>query len=150
MKYKVKLTAHQRNELLEIVKNGNTKAKKLTHARVLLQADCSKLGLALKAKVIAKNLNIHERTVHRIRERFSVEGMEIALNRKPHKKYKPTILDGDQEAQLIALCCGPKPEGQASWTLSLLTEKIVTLNIVDQISRSTIFRALKKMNLNLG
>lgn len=150
MKYKVKLTECQRKRLLEMVNTGKEKARMLTHARVLLQADASKSGPALKAKVIAKHLNIHERTVHRIRERFANEGLESALNRKAHSRHKPKRLDGDQEAQLIALCCGAKPEGRTSWTLDLLSDELVKLNIVAQVSRSTVRRVLKKTNLSLG
>ena len=81
------------------------KAKKITHARILLQADSSKKGKGLKAKQIAANLNIHERTVHRVRQAFAERGLDDALNRKPHSSYKSLKLDGDQEAHLIALCC---------------------------------------------
>ena len=149
-KYKVKLSQPQRNQLLGIVRNGKEKAKKITHARILLQADSGSEGPALKAKVIAKNLIVHERTVHRIRERFANEGLEAALERKKHCKYKPRKLDGDQEAHLIALCCGKPPEGRKDWTLTLLRENLVKLEITDSISRSTVHRTLKKMNLNLG
>ena len=149
-KYKVKLTPNQRIQLLDFIRNGKEKAKKITHARILLQADCSTAGLALKAKIIAKNLNIHERTVHRVRERFANEGLDTALNRKKHCRHKPRILDGDQEAHLIALCCGSPPEGHKKWTLTLLSEHLIKLDITDSISRSTVHRTLKKTNSNLG
>lgn len=149
-RYKVKLTPYQRKQLLKIVRNGKQKAKTITHAQVLLQADSGKEGSGLKAKVIAANLNIHERTVHRIRDRFANEGMEIALHRKKHRKYKPRKLDGDQEAHLVAICCGAPPEGRKEWTLRLLSERLVELRIIDSISRSTVQRTLKKMNLSLG
>ena len=149
-KYKVKLTSNQRKQLLEIVHNGKQKAKTNTHARILLQADSGQEGPALRAKTIASNLNIHERTVHRIRERFANEGLETALHRKKHRRYKPRKLDGDQEAHLVALCCGAVPEGRKSWTLRMLSERLVELEIVSSVSRSTVFRTLKKMNLSLG
>jgi transposase len=150
LKYKVKLTPSQRVDLIKLTQNGKEKAKKLTHARVLLQADCSKEGPGLKAKVIAKNLNINERTVHRIRLKFTANGLEAALNRKSHKAYKPRKLDGEQEAHLVALCCSKAPKGRTIWTLELLSERLVELKIVDSVSRSTIHRTLKKMNLSLG
>ena len=149
-KYKVKLTPNQRNKLLDVISKGKQKARIITHARILLQADCSQEGSSLKAKVIASNLNIHERTVHRVRERFANEGLKVALNRKKHCRYKTRRLDGDQEAHLVALCCGVPPEGRKRWTLTLLSEHLVKLEVTDSISRSTVHRTLKKTNLNLG
>ena len=149
-KFKVKLTPSQRSKLIALTRNGKQKSKTMTHARVLLQADCSKEGPALKAKVIAQHLNIHERTVHRVRQKFAEEGIDAALNRKPHKKYKPRKLDGEQEAHLIALCCSPAPSGRTVWTLELLSEALVRMKIVDAVSRSTIHRTLKKTNLSHG
>ena len=86
MGYKVKLTELQREGLIEIVRNGKKQAKVIMHANVLLQADCSTSGPALKAKVIAENPNIHSRTVHRIRRKYAEEGVETAIQRKPHKQ----------------------------------------------------------------
>lgn len=149
-KYKVKLTPSQREQLLGITRNGNQKAKTITHAQILLQADSSENGPSLKAKVIAELLNIHARTVHRVRERFANTGLEVALHRKKHRQYKPRRLDGDQEAHLVAVCCGPPPEGRKEWTLRLLGERLVELEVTDSISRSTVHRTLKKMNLSLG
>ncbi|ODS22737.1 hypothetical protein AB835_12620 [Candidatus Endobugula sertula] len=144
MKYKVKLTASQRFDLVELVNKGKEKARKLTHARILLQADYSKEGPALKAKIIAQNLNIHERTVHRVRQKFANEGLSVALNRKEHTHYKPRRLDGVQEVKLIAICCGSSPKGRVGWTLELLADQLVKLNIVDSLSKSTVQRTLKK------
>jgi transposase len=149
-KYKVKLTPNQRERLLEIVHNGKQKAKTITHARILLQADSGAEGPGLRAKAIATGLNVHERTVHRVRESFSNDGLEAALHRKKHRQYKPRKLDGDQEAHLVAICCGTPPEGRKEWTLRLLGERLVQLEVVDSISRSTVHRTLKKMNLSLG
>jgi len=149
-KYKVKLTPSQRKRLLEMVHNGRGKAKTLTHARILLQADSSQEGPSLRAKAIAVNLNIHERTVHRVRERFANEGLDAALYRKKHCRYKPRKLDGEQEAHLVALCCGAPPEGRKEWTLGLLSERLVELEIIDSISRSTVHRVLKKTSSSRG
>ena len=150
MRYLVKLTPAQRFSLIGLVNKGQDKARKLTHARILLQADSGKEGPALKAKVIADGLNVHERTVHRVRQQFAAEGLSAALNRKEHRGFKPRRLDGAQEAKLIAMCCGPKPEGRTSWTLDLLADSMVKLTFVDSVSRSTIYRTLKKMHLNPG
>lgn len=149
-KYKVKLTSGQRKQLLEIVHNGKQQAKTITHPQILLQADFGEEGPAKKAKVIAVDLNIHERTVHRVREAFANNGLDTALYRKKHRQYRPRKLDGKQEAHLVALCCGSPPEGRKEWTLKLLSERLVELEITDSISRSTVHRTLKKMNLSLG
>ena len=150
LKYKVKLTDSERNKLITLISTGKEKAKKLMHARILLQADCSRLGAAKRSKEIAENLHIHEKTVRRVRERFVAEGLEAAINRKPHQSFKPRKLDGEQEAHLIALCCSQSPQGRKSWTLKLLSDELVALNVVDSVSRSTVQRTLKKMNLSLG
>ncbi len=149
-KYKVKLTPNQRKQLLKVVHSGKQKAKTITHAQILLQANSGKEGPGLRAKAIAASLNIHERTVHRVRQSFAIDGLETALHRKKHRQYKPRKLDGDQEAHLVALCCGVPPEGRKEWTLRLLSERLVQLEVVDSISRSTVHRTLKKMNLSLG
>lgn len=149
-KYKVKLTPNQRKQLLKIVHKGKQKAKTITHARILLQADSGEEGPGLKAKAIAAHLNIHERTVHRVREAFANHGLDAALHRKKHRRYKPRKLDGEQEAHLVAICCGVPPEGRKEWTLRLLSERLVQLEITDSISRSTVHRTLKKMNLSPG
>lgn len=149
-KFKVKLTPAVRRKLIALTRNGRQKAKEVTHANILLQADCSKEGPAYRAKVIAKNLHIHERTVHRVRQQFTEEGLEAAIHRRPHKGYKPRKIDGEQEAHLIAICCSQPPSGRTVWTLELLSETLVSMEIVDAVSRSTVHRTLKKTNLNLG
>jgi transposase len=150
MSYKVKLTKAQRTELKELVHNGKQKAKTIMHANVLLQADCSSEGAGLRAIAIAENLNISTKTVHRIRRKYAEEGLEAALQRKPHKHYKPRKLDGEGEARLIALCCSPAPKGRIAWTLELLANELIRLNVVDNISRGAVRNTLKKMNLNPG
>lgn len=150
MGYKVKLTENQRENLIKTIRNGEHKSKTIMHANILLQADCSSQGPALKAQVIAENLHIHTRTVHRVRCRYAKEGLEAALHRKPHKSYKPRKLDGEAEAHLIAICCSQAPQGRVSWTLELLANEMVRLNVVNSISKSTIRQTLKKTNLNLG
>lgn len=150
MGYKVKLTKTQREKLIEIVHTGKQQAKVILHANILLQADCSSEGSGRRGKEIAENLSIHARTVHRVRRKYAEEGLDAALYRKPHKQYKPRKLDGDGEARLIALCCSKAPEGRAAWTLELLADELIRLNVVDKISRGTIRTTLKKTHLNLG
>ena len=150
MAYKVKLTEKQRNELIEIVRTGKHQAKVIMHANIMLQADCSSEGQGLKAVTIAANLNVHVKTVHRVRQRYAEEGFESALYRKPHKKHKPRKLDGEGEARLITLCCSQAPSGRKSWTLEMLADELIRLNVVDKISSVTVYNTLKKMNLSLG
>jgi len=149
-KYKVKLSPKERKSLLTLVKNGKEKVKKILHAQILLQADTSKNGSARHANHIAESLNINARIVHRVRNKFAEHGLNMALNRQEHKAHKPRIFDGDKEARLVAICCSQAPEGRTSWTLNLLSQEVVKLNIVDNASRSTIHRVLKKTNLNLA
>lgn len=150
MDYRVRLTIGQRKRLLEIVRNGKQQAKVIMHAHILLQADNSEKGSGLRAKEIAEGLNIHERTVHRVRRRYAEGGLEVALYRKPHTRYKPRRLDGEGEAHLIAICCSKAPEGRVAWTLELLANELVRLNIVEGISPNTVRATLKKTNLSLG
>ena len=150
MGYKVKLTEAQRGKLIELVRKGKHQAKVIMHANILLQADCSTGGPGLRAEIIAENLNIHKKTVHRVRRKYAEEGIEAAINRKPHKQFKPRKLDGDGEAHLIALCCNQAPQGRVAWTLELLADELVRLEVVESVSKSTIRRTLKKTNLSLG
>lgn len=146
-KYIVELTSEERKELNQIVSKGKTAAQKITHARVLLQADESKGGPAWTDKQISNAFGIHINTIHGIRQRFVEEGLKTALERK--KQDRPShrrIVDGKVEAHLIALRCGPPPEGTKQWNLRLLADKLVELEIVPSISHETVRQALKKTN----
>jgi transposase len=149
-KYVVKLRQEERNYLLQIVSKGKASAKKLTHARILLQADESEAGKHCEDNEIADILDLSTKTIYRVRQRFVEESIESALNRKPHKRYKPRRLDGEQEAKLIALACSKAPEGRSRWTLKLLAEKMVELEIIESVGATTIHETLKKTNLSLG
>ena len=147
-KYIVKLTKEERINLLSLIKKGKSAARKLEHARVLLEIDEHQDGILRKTdKDIASIFHISEKTVYRIKQRFVNEGLESALERKPHANKRPLKIQGYEEARLIALCCSSAPEGQCRWTLSLLTEKLISLNILDEVSRSTVGRSLQKNEL---
>jgi len=151
VKYIVKLTQEERDALLSLVSKGKASAKKITHARILLQVDESaNVENCYSDSEIAKMLHVSTKTVSRVRKSLVEGGLESALNRKPHSRYKPRRLDGEQEAHLIALVCSNPPEGRARWTISLLTDKLVELKIVDSIGRTAVHETLKKMNLSLG
>ena len=146
-RYVVKLDKDERKELSQLVKQEKVAAKKRTHAQMLLLADCGRRGPAWKDEAIAEACQVTVQTVENIRKRLVLEGLELALNRK--KQVRPSrqkILDGEKEAKVIATCCGSAPAGRARWTLRLLTERIVELNIVESVSHETVRRCLKKTN----
>jgi transposase len=144
-KYAVELTSEERKELTELVSKGKTAARKITRARVLLQSDSSADGPSWTDKQISEALGVHTNTIHGIRRHFVEHGLQAALDRK--KQDRPSrqrLVDGDLEAHLIALRCGDPPEGAKRWTLRLLADKLVELQIVPSISHETVRQALKK------
>lgn len=150
-KYKVTLTAEERKSLQELVAAGKAASKKLLHARILLKTDASPQGPAWIDARIADAFEVSTRTVERLRERFVEQGLEAALGRK--KQDRPSrerVLDGKAEARLIALACSAPPQGRARWTLRLLADRLVELEIVDTLSTETVRRTLKKMNSSRG
>ena len=113
----------------------------------MLQADAS--GSAWKDRHIAEAFGCHAKTVYNVRERFVLEGLEAALDRKKQEKpSRARILDGEGEAKLIALSCSEPPEGHSQWSLHLLADKLVEFGWVDSISYETVRRTLKKTNCN--
>jgi transposase len=146
-KYIIELTSEERKELSELVSKGKAAVRKITHARVLLQANESKAGPAWTDKQISEALGIHTNTIHGIRRRFVEEGLKAALERKKQDYPSRTrIVDGKVEANLIALRCGQPPKGTKQWNLRLLADKLVELEIVPSISHETVRQALKKTN----
>ena len=144
-RYVVKLDKSERVELSQLVKMEKVAVKKRTHAQILLLADCGRHGPGWKDEAIAEACRITIRTVENIRRRLVLEGLELALNRKPQVRLSRTrILDGEKEAKVIALCCGAKPAGHARWTLRLLAERVVELDIAESISHETVRQCLKK------
>lgn len=147
-KYIVKLSEQERENLEELVSKGKSPAYKIKHANILLQADRQKQNWP--DEKIAQSLGCHLNTVRNVRERFVKAGVGAALERK--KQEEPShsrILDGQKEARLIALGCSQPPEGFGRWTLKLLAEKLVSLEVVKSISHETVRQTLKKMSLNL-
>ena len=144
-KYIVKLTKEERAELLSLIKKGKAAAYKLTHARILLGVDESEHNEQPQTDLaISKILHVDIKTVKRIRKRCVEEGVDAAILRKRHRKTKPRKLDGEAEAHLVALCCSRPPEGRVRWTLKLLSERLISLEIVDSIAPSTVGKTLKK------
>lgn len=140
-KYIVRLSAAERKILSEIVRKLKGSSLKVRRAQVLLKADASGPGWT-DAK-IAEAYGCRTKTVENIRERLVIEGFELTLNGQPHAR-RPKLLTGDQEAKIIATRLSSPPPGFAHWTLRLLAERVVALEIVDAISHETVRRTLKK------
>jgi transposase len=146
-KYTVTLTAEERQQLHDLTRAGKAAAKKLMHARILLKADAAPGGPAWPDERIAQALDVSAATTGRVRQRFVEEGLEAALVRK--KQGRPSrerVLDGRAEARLIALACSAPPAGRAAWTLRLLADRLVELEVVGAVSYETVRRVLKKTN----
>ena len=142
--YVVELTADERTELQGLISKGKAAAHKLLHARILLKTDRGPQGPAWKNEDIAQALDIHVRTVERVRKRFVRESLEAALNRKKQTNQHLVKVDGDMEASLIALACSKPPEGAARWTMRMLADRLVELQVVGSFSYETVRRTLEK------
>lgn len=149
-KYKVTLTTDERKSLQELISAGRAAAQKLTHARILLKADAGPDGPAWIDADIAEAVEVDVSTVERIRQRFVEQGLEAALVRKQRDRpARERKLDGQAEARLIALACSAPPKGRAKWTLKLLADRLVELEVVDTVSHETVRQVLKKTNSSL-
>jgi hypothetical protein len=149
-KYVVLLTPEQRQLFEQMTRTGTHAARAMTHARILLMADTGPEGDAESDDTIAEAAGVHPGTVARVRKLFVASGPEPALHRKPPAGRQYRKLDGEQEARLIALACGPVPEGRARWTLKLLATRLVELRVVESIDPATVHRALKKTRSGRG
>ena len=144
-KYLVTLTDQERPWLTRLVSAGKRSALTVTRARILLQADQADGGPACEDAEIAQALDCGLRTVERVRQRFVERGLEQALGRKPQgRPSRERKLDGAAEARLIALACSRPPTGRARWTLKLLADKLVELEVFQSVSDETVRRVLKK------
>jgi transposase len=150
-KYVVTLTPDERADLDGLLRRGKASALVLTRARILLKADEADAGPGWDDGEIAAALDVGERTVSRVRQRFVERGFEACLQRKPQDKpSRERTLDGAAEAKLIALACSPAPDGRAVWTMQLLADKLVELRVVGAVSDETVRRALKKTRSSRG
>jgi hypothetical protein len=142
-KYIVRLTDSERATLREVVKKLKGSSQKVRRAQILLKADAD--GPAWTDAKVAESVSCRTKTVENIRERFVTLGFDVTLNGKSREHTpRPKTLDGKQEAQVIAMRLGSPPKGFANWSLRLLAEKVVELEIVDSISHETIRQTLKK------
>lgn len=144
-KYIVRLEAEERLRLEQLVSVGKAAAYRIRHANILLAVDESDAGPKMKDVDAARAFNVGVRCIESLRKRLVEEGLDAALDRK--RQVRPSvekIFDGEKEARLIAIACGPKPQGRTRWTLELLADRVVALKIVDRCSRQTIMRTLQK------
>ena len=129
---------------------GVAPARRLVHARILLKADQGEGGPGWSDAAIAGALEVHPATVARVRRQYVAEGMEAALARRMPAREYPRKLDGVREARLIAVACSTPPEGQARWSLRLLVDELVRLEVVEAVSHETVRRTLKQTISNPG
>jgi transposase len=150
VKYVVRLSTEEREQLLALVNTGRAAAAKLLHARILLKADIGADSRRWTDAEIAEALDTSASTGHRVRQAWVEWGLEMALARKRPTGRQYRKLDGVQEAQLLAVACSPPPEGRVRWTRKRLADKLVTLDIVETISPECVHTTLKKTRLNHG
>ena len=149
-RYRVTLTRQERDDLEALTRRGKTHARRFIHARALLLCDAGPHGPAWSVPDVAEALGITNRTIEHLKKRFVEDGLEAALERKPREKPpREVIFDGAFEARLIALACSDAPEGYQRWTVRLLADKAVELNLAPSVSHMTVQRVLKKTNLSL-
>ena len=150
-KYLVTLTADERDHLTARIAAGKAAARRIAHARILLKADQAAGGPAWADERIAEAVEVSTDTVARVRQRFVEDSLEAALDRK--KAARPPVppkLDGRAEARLIALACSPPPDGRKRWTMQLLADELIELEVVDAVSDETVRRALQKTRSSRG
>jgi hypothetical protein len=150
-KYKVTLTEDEREFLRKLISTGKGAARKLLHARILLLADGSSEGPGRKDEDIRDATGASLSTIGRVRQRFVEESLEAALVPLPAPPRPDKVkIQGEIEKQLITIACEDPPAGQCRWTLQLLADQLVQLELVDEVSRETVRQALKKTTFNRG
>lgn len=148
-KYIVRLTQTERDILDGLVTTGKRAARTLTHARILLKADCGADGPAWTDEAISAALDVSIPTIERVRRTLVLDGFDAALQRRPAPP-RPRKLDGRQEAHLLALACSAAPEGHTRWTLQLLAKQLIELEDLDGLAPETVRQILKKTSSNRG
>ncbi len=151
IKYRLSLTQEEREELEELVKKGKHNSQKVLNALILLNCDeNAPKPRTLREQDFADVLHVSAMKVHRVKQRFVDEGLQIALNGHKGKRIYEKKADGEFEAHLVALSCSKPPPGHLRWSLRLLADTVVELEYVDSISYETVRRVLKKTNSSLG
>jgi Homeodomain-like domain len=146
----VVLSEEERARLHTMIGRGVAPASALTHARILLKANQGEAGPGWTDAAIAVAVEVNPATVARVRQRYVTAGLEAALHRKPPARQYHHRLDGEQEARLVALACSAPPEGRKRWTLRLLAERLVALEVIESVSHETVRQALKQTGSSHG
>jgi transposase len=150
IRYTIKLTKSEVEELMIIINKGSHTSQTFRTAYILLNCDEGRYSEKVTNEQISKVLKVGMRTVDRVKKKFIEEGLEASLERRPTSRIYGTKTDGDVEAKLVTLCCSEPPKGFTKWSLRLLADKMVELNYVESISHVTVRSVLKKTNLSLG
>jgi transposase len=149
-KYRITLTAEEREGLEQLLSSGTAAARKLTHARILLLADDA-LGDEHPDEQIVAALGTSVCTVTRVRQRLVTQGLDAAISRRGQPSRPAKIkIKGNVEQRLIQLACSDPPQGRCHWTLQLLADELVVRGLLDAISVETVRRALKKTTSSRG
>ena len=148
-KVSISLTDDQRQILKRFLRSGTHPARLLIRAQILLRADADGPD-AWTDEAIADHLGTSRMTVMRVRQQFAADGLDATLHRKKPTGRQYRKLDGKQEARLVALACSKAPEGHARWTMKLLADKLVELEVVESIDPATVWRTLKKTTSSRG
>jgi hypothetical protein len=135
--YKVTLTIEEREDLTALVNKGKGLAGKLKRARILLMADEAQENGGWNDADIVQALRTSRRTVERARQKCVEMGVEAAINHTRPRKTRSKVLDGAAEARLVQLACSEAPDGHENWTLQMLTNKLIELEVVETVSRET-------------
>jgi hypothetical protein len=149
-KYIVKLTETERSQLKELISSGEASARQIRRAYILLKSDSSEGSPKWKYQAICEAYDVSQLTVYNVRKKYIEGGLEGAILRKKPERLYERRLDGEGEAHLIALACGEPPDGYERWSLRLLKDRIIRLEIVENISHETIRQTLKKTSSSPG
>jgi len=150
-RYHVTLQLEERSALEAIVQKGSHASRTVVSALILLNCDTGEFQPhRMKNEDVAAVLQISMRKIDRVKKRFVEEGLDAALERRPSPRVYQRKADGDFEAHLVALSCGPPPEGFSRWSLRLLANRAVELNYIDRVSHETVRRVLKNTNSSRG
>lgn len=150
VRYKVTLTAMEREQLQAIMNKGKHSSLQFRNACILLNCDEGEQGQKVSNEQIAQILQITTKTVERLKQRFVEDGFETCMDRKPYPEVKEVKTDGDFEAHLVAISCSKAPDGYARWSLRMLADKMVELKYSESVSHETVRQVLKKTKLSHG
>lgn len=148
-KHDITLSAEERNPLRNLTTAGTLSVRAVKRAQILLKADASPDGPGWSDPAISQALDVHPMTVLGVRRRYVQQGLEAVLQGR-YTGHNPAIGTGEVEAHLVALACKEPPAGREGWTMQLLADQLIALEVVERISDETVRQALKKTNLSPG